>query len=109
MDVKDYVSGRLHIIRYAADMPTAIADFRESSRPGTASNMAVVGSDGTTPLNEAELGLAERVGAHRDNKGRLHVPAEHVPVLTSEVTSILGRLKSPPSLSALGRSDPALR
>ena len=35
MDVKDYVSGRLHIIRYAADMPTAIADFRESSRPGT--------------------------------------------------------------------------
>lgn len=35
LDVRQYVSGRLHILRYAEDMPTPVEDKRDVSRPGT--------------------------------------------------------------------------
>jgi hypothetical protein len=34
-EVQEYRSGRLHILRYAADCPSKIPDQREQSRPGT--------------------------------------------------------------------------
>lgn len=34
-NVKDYVSGRLHILRYSNDIPSDVGDFRAQSRPGT--------------------------------------------------------------------------
>ena len=34
-NVKEYVSGRLHIIRYADGIPTDVPDLRAESRPGT--------------------------------------------------------------------------
>lgn len=35
LNVREYVSGRLHILRYADDIPSDIPDLRGESRPGT--------------------------------------------------------------------------
>eukprot|EP00966_Prymnesium_polylepis_P016602 383058-Prymnesium_polylepis.1 len=47
--------------------------------------------------------LASRIGALMDGSGRLHLPAELVPRLTSDVNLALGKHKSPPSLAARRR------
>ena len=54
-------------------------------------------------ISDDELALAMRVGAMRDGNGRLHVPAEALPSVLSEVLLRTGRLKSPPSLSVRRR------
>ena len=57
-----------------------------------------------TPLSAEEADLVARIGACVDGRtGVLHVPAEQIPVLTSDVCALVGRLKSPPALSARRR------
>ena len=97
-----------------APLPPAPATPRSASRPATAG--ASFGSallsgggpapstprsgDPASPLSAVEMELAERISGHRDARGRVHIPPEQLPSLTSDVVAILGKLKSPPSLSA---------
>ncbi|KAL3904194.1 MAG: hypothetical protein SGPRY_011382 [Prymnesium sp.] len=47
--------------------------------------------------------LATRIGRLVEPSGKLHIPAELVPTLTSDVTLALGKSRTPPSLSARRR------
>ena len=62
-----------------------------------------VPSKSSQPLSEEELALVQRISSHVDARGTLHVPPDHLPVITSLVATSLGKLKSPPSLSARRR------
>eukprot|EP00964_Phaeocystis_antarctica_P108255 scaffold72859_cov51-Phaeocystis_antarctica.AAC.1 len=55
------------------------------------------------PLSEAEADLLARIGAHFNARGKLQLPTEQVPVLSSEVTDIAGQTRVPVGISARRR------
>ena len=95
----------------AAPVPvshTAAAHTPATSNATSAPVACLPASKSTTPrmashVGEAKLALVQRIGALRDGNGRIHVPAEQLPLITSEVVAATGRVKSPPSLSARRR------
>ena len=91
---------------HTAATPTPATSAAVSARvaclPASNSTSPRMASMQADAAGEAKMALVQRIGALRDGNGRIHVPAEQLPLITSEVAAT-GRVKSPPSVSARRR------